>query len=87
MSHSQNEAILEHLKAGHSLTPMDALRLFNCFRLGARIWDLEQEGHKIKHESMTVDGKTFAKYSMEPHLLVGNQFAFNFIQPSLQERP
>ena len=53
------------MQAGNSITPMDALKLFGCFRLGARIWDLEQAGHKIKHESVTENGKTFAKYSID----------------------
>lgn len=91
MSESQNQAILEHLQSGNAITPMDALKLFGCFRLGARIWDLEQAGHKIKHESVTENGKTFAKYSIEPEaprpVLIKGQFAFNFIQPGMTDRP
>jgi hypothetical protein len=30
-----------------SITPMEALGVFHCFRLGARIWDLKQRGFKI----------------------------------------
>ena len=37
---SQCSAILEHLKKGLSITPLEALSLCGCFRLAARIHDL-----------------------------------------------
>lgn len=49
-SHSdatQAAQILSHLRAGHRITPMEALDLFGCFRLGARIWELCKAGFKI----------------------------------------
>ena len=36
-SASQKAIILEYMKQGHSISPMEALNLFGCFRLGARI--------------------------------------------------
>ena len=45
---SQKEAILKHLKSGRILTALDALSKFDCMRLGARIYDLREEGHKIE---------------------------------------
>lgn len=42
---THNAQILEHLKSGESITPLDALRMFGCFRLGARIWDLRHGVH------------------------------------------
>lgn len=44
---SQNEQILNYLQKGKSLTAMDALRLFGCFRLAARIRNLKDDGKKI----------------------------------------
>lgn len=41
---TQNEAILNYLKNGGELTPMDALKMFGCFRLGSRINDLRNQG-------------------------------------------
>lgn len=38
---SQAKRILEYLKEGNGITPMDALDLFGCFRLGARIADIK----------------------------------------------
>lgn len=59
---SQTEAILAHLKTGRSLTPIDALNLFGCFRLGARIHDLRKQGFDIETEEEEKDGKRFARY-------------------------
>lgn len=61
---SQSQSILDYLKAGNSLTPLEALRLFGCMRLGARIWDLSKQGYKIKSELQKDNGKHFAKYSL-----------------------
>ena len=45
---SQRAAIARHLKAGKSITALEALKKFGCLRLGARIWELKQEGRDIK---------------------------------------
>lgn len=37
---TQKELIREYLERGNSLTPMDALELFGCFRLATRIFEL-----------------------------------------------
>ena len=37
---THNSQILAWLKKGRSLTPRQALDLFDCFRLSARIYDL-----------------------------------------------
>lgn len=63
MGSTQNEFILAHLKAGHSLTPLEALERFGCFRLGARVWDLKREGYDIHTESFELpNGKRVARY-------------------------
>lgn len=61
---SQETAILEYLKKGNALTPMDALERFNCFRLGARIWDLKREGYDIRTETVKNGRKQYARYFM-----------------------
>jgi membrane protein implicated in regulation of membrane protease activity len=40
-SASQTKQILEYLRAGNRITPLEALRLFGTMRLNARIWDIE----------------------------------------------
>lgn len=64
---SQKLAIQRHLsKPGKTLTPIDARRLFRCDRLGARIWELKQEGWPVKSELVPVgDGKRVARYHFE----------------------
>ena len=62
MIFSQNNRILAYLRQGHSLTPLVALRMFGCFRLAARIWDLRQHGHEIKQRLITIKGKRVSVY-------------------------
>lgn len=62
---TQNAQILAHLKAGKRITPLDALREYGCFRLGARIFELKAEGHNILKEMIETDsGKRVAEYRM-----------------------
>lgn len=61
---SQTIQIKEHLLSGKSITPMDALNLFGCFRLGARIFDLKRDGLNIKTEMVERNGKRFAEYRL-----------------------
>ena len=61
---SQNQAIMEYLLEGHSITPLEALEMFGCFRLGARIADLKKLGMRIQNDNPRdpVTGKRYAKY-------------------------
>ncbi|MEI4262818.1 helix-turn-helix domain-containing protein [Roseovarius sp. D0-M9] len=62
---NQTQRILAHLKAGKSIDPMEALREFGCFRLGARIYYLKQDGHRIESERVPTDsGKLVAQYRL-----------------------
>lgn len=62
----QADEILLHLKTGRTLTALEALRLFGCLRLGARIYDLKRRGVRIKKEmTQTASGKWIAEYSLE----------------------
>jgi len=63
---TQTTQILDALKRGEKLTPMDALTRFGCFRLGARIYDLKREGHTIVTERITTpNGAKVARYSLQ----------------------
>ena len=59
---SQNKQILNYLIAGNSITQMDALRLFGCFRLSGRIWDLRRE-HDITTDMVKINGKRVVRYT------------------------
>ena len=65
---SQNEKIKAHLLSGRSITPLDALYQFGCFRLSARIYDLRDQGMNIISTTVEIlsDGrkKHITKYSI-----------------------
>lgn len=64
---SQAGQILKHLQSGSRLTPRDARTLFHCDRLGARIYELKQEGHAISSHLVPVgNGKRVAEYYLTP---------------------
>ena len=54
-SASQTKQILAWMNAGNSINPLQALGLFGCFRLGARIADIERLiGYPPKRERIKV---------------------------------
>ena len=62
---SHEDYILSELIEGRSLTPLEALGMFGCFRLAARISDLRDKGYPIKTEVVKKDNKHFARYFLE----------------------
>lgn len=60
---SQKEQIKQYLLTGKTLSPLEALQKFGCFRLGARIWDLRHEGYQI--ENIGADDGQYAVYKMK----------------------
>ena len=65
---SQKSAVLQHLKAGYALTPLDALEMFKCMRLAAVIKTLRDDGHNIitKTVKNKGSGKSYASYTLIP---------------------
>ena len=61
---TQNKEILEYLRTGNTLTPIQALKKFNCFRLGARIYDLKEKGYSIQTKMISDGRKRFAEYKL-----------------------
>ena len=62
---TQAGRILRFLQEGHRLTPLDALELFGCFRLAARVHELRREGWAIVERTVeTASGKRIAEYSL-----------------------
>ena len=62
---SQCRAILAHLREGKTITGLEALNLFGCFRLPARIADLRKVGHVITRTLVkTAAGKRVAQYAL-----------------------
>jgi hypothetical protein len=44
---SQVMLVLNHLKTGAEINPLDALSKYGCYRLGAVIYILKREGYSI----------------------------------------
>ena len=61
---SQNLEILNYLKEGNPISPLEALEKFGSMRLGARIKDLRNLGHNIVTK-MVGDKKRYAQYFLE----------------------
>jgi len=61
---SQIDGIRAHLLRGKPITPMQALRLFGCFRLAAVVFRLKEEGFLIETEMVYRDNKKWASYSL-----------------------
>ena len=61
---SQTSEIRAHLETGAAITPIEALAQFNCFRLGARIYDLRCAGLPIESETVEHNDKRFARYRL-----------------------
>lgn len=54
---TQRQNIFFYLLAGKCLTGIEALQLFACMRLGARIYELKKLGIPIEDRFITVLGK------------------------------
>lgn len=67
---SQNNAILDYLQEGNSLTSLEALNKFQCFRLASRISDLKSAGHKIYPHPVKDErtGKRYVRYTMQAQM-------------------
>ena len=62
---SHETLILNHLTSGKTITAMEALREYGCFRLGARIYDLRKKGFFIASELIILPNKKqVARYTL-----------------------
>lgn len=63
---TQDQTILNHLKSGRSITAVEAVRLYNCYRLSANIERLRKAGYDIvTHYVRNKSGRgTHARYEL-----------------------
>ena len=54
---TQKQLVLQHLQRYGSIEPLTALREYGCYRLGAVIFDLRQEGKNITTTMMEAKSK------------------------------
>lgn len=62
---TQKERIINYLKSGKCITPLEALDMFNCFRLASAIHELKKDGHKIITRMVGNNQKQWAQYYLE----------------------
>jgi hypothetical protein len=58
------EKLKKHLESGCTITPLEALSKFHCFRLAVYIDRLRKDGMNIHTEMVKENGKQFARYSI-----------------------
>lgn len=66
---TQNQSILGYLREGHSITPMEALELFQCWALSSRISEIQKllTGLEFINSELVKlpNGKKVACYTLE----------------------
>ena len=53
---TQADAILNHLQAGNTITPLDAYMLYGCLALHSRVAELRERKYNIKCKLISVGG-------------------------------
>ena len=66
---SQNSQIRNWLLAGRSITSLEELDRFRCFRLASRISDLKQQGLPIERQMISNGESRFAMYYLSQEFL------------------
>ena len=62
---SQEKRLLKHLQSGKTITAIEALKQYECFRLASRISNLNKKGHNIKCEMIELkSGKRIGQYKL-----------------------
>ena len=69
---TQEDRILADLKAGKTISPLDALHDYGTMRLGARCYDLKRKGYPVKSKLVKSNGKHYAAYYLEQEEAVRN---------------
>mgnify|MGYP001557341875 CR=1 FL=1 len=54
--------VLRHLQNNTTITPIEALAEYNCYRLAARIYELRQAGYMIETTMKESEGDSYACY-------------------------
>lgn len=67
---TQSDRIVEYMRANGSITPIEAMNELGIMRLGARIFDLKEQGLNIITERVSEKNRygevvNFARYRLE----------------------
>lgn len=61
---TQKQQVLMHMRTRGPITPLDALRKYQCFRLASRIEELRRDGWLINSALVKRGEKRVASYSL-----------------------
>lgn len=61
---NQETQILNYMLKGNSISPLEALSKFRCWRLSGRIFDLRKQNYPIITTMIGKGQKTYASYSI-----------------------
>jgi hypothetical protein len=61
---TQDDRIIAYLKAGSSLTGLEALELFGTMKLATRVSELKRQGFDIRSVRIHTNGKSFCEYRL-----------------------
>ena len=72
MNITQEQKILNHLQQGQPITPMDAVKYYDIYRLSAVVLKLRRAGHHIiRYSERNSSGKgTHARYELVKEVAV-----------------
>jgi hypothetical protein len=80
---TKQQKILEYLQSGRSLTPRDAVQLFQCYCLSQTVTALKKKGHNIIAVLEHGNGAQWAKYSM----MYSHGFNKSFAREKMEPKP
>lgn len=74
----QNQRILKHLLSGRSITQLEAMNEYGIMRLGARVYELIQDGYPIQKQMINVKNRRgepcmVARYFLSEEYLEGRK--------------
>jgi len=70
--HSQCQSLLSHLKAGKTITQLEALDLYGILRLASRVNDLRKRGHAISTDMVPVFNRDGQRCVVARYALAGS---------------
>ena len=62
---SKQDRVLAHLKAGKTLTGLEAIELFNLYRLSSAIENLRFDGWQIETEMVKGKDSRYGRYKLK----------------------
>jgi len=68
---SQADRVLSYLESGNTITTLDAFKELGITRLGARIFELRQQGHPVQSNRLTVTNRFGEDCSISEYYIGG----------------